>query len=250
MIDDDIALGTGNLFLNVTGNVSQNAGDTITAAGLALMVTGTTTLTDPGNNVTTIAANTGNTINYIDVDALTVGTVAALGMSISGITTSNGDVVIIAGAQLGGQLTVRPTSSIRAIISRFALLIPRMWRWTTCLSLVATLFAHPNGAVTLQAGDDIDLQTLLIVSAGTILTINGDVDAVDPDSNSGATINIDGTISSTGGTFINSGSDNDTINIAPTFDPTGTPVRPTLDGITGEVIVNSGGNEAGNDKKA
>ena len=36
-----ITLGTGNLFLNVTGNVTQNAGDTITAAGLALMVTGT-----------------------------------------------------------------------------------------------------------------------------------------------------------------------------------------------------------------
>ena len=52
------------------------------------MVDGTTTLTDPGNNVTTIAANTGNTINYTDADGLTVGTVAALGMSISGITTS------------------------------------------------------------------------------------------------------------------------------------------------------------------
>ena len=75
LVNDDIALGTGNLFLNVTGNVTQKAGDTITAAGLALMVTGTTTLTDPGNNVTTLAANTGGTINFTDVDALTVGTV-------------------------------------------------------------------------------------------------------------------------------------------------------------------------------
>ena len=55
-------LGTGNLFLNVTGNVTQKAGDTITAAGLALMVDGTTTLNDPANNVITLAANTGGTI--------------------------------------------------------------------------------------------------------------------------------------------------------------------------------------------
>ncbi len=79
LVDDDIALGTGNLFLNVTGNVSQNAGDTIIAAGLALMVTGSTTLTDPANNLTTIAANTGDTINYVDADGLTVGTVGRAG---------------------------------------------------------------------------------------------------------------------------------------------------------------------------
>ena len=47
-IDEDISLGSGNLFLDVAGNVTQQAGDTITAAGLALMVDGTTTLTDAG----------------------------------------------------------------------------------------------------------------------------------------------------------------------------------------------------------
>ena len=60
----------------MTGNVTQNAGDTITAAGLALMVTGSTTLNEPGNDVNTLAANTGGTIHFTDVDGLTVGTVS------------------------------------------------------------------------------------------------------------------------------------------------------------------------------
>ena len=41
------------------------------------------------------------------------------------------------------------------------------------------------------------------------------------------------------------GWDNDVINIAPTSDPLVLPTQPTLDGITGEVTVDSGDNEAG-----
>ena len=104
VIDDDIALGSGNQFLSVTGNVSQNAGDTIRAAGLALMVGGTTTLTDAANNVATIAADTTGTLNYADQDALTVATVAALGMTITGVTNNGvGAGTIIRSA---GTLTV------------------------------------------------------------------------------------------------------------------------------------------------
>ena len=70
IIDDDIDLGTGNLFLGVTGNVTQQAGDTITAAGLALMVSGDTTLNE-ANDVDTLAADNGGSIQFTDVDDLT-----------------------------------------------------------------------------------------------------------------------------------------------------------------------------------
>ena len=51
LIDDDIDLGAGNLLLDVDGNVTQGAGNTIVATGLALQVTGTTTLDEEDNNV-------------------------------------------------------------------------------------------------------------------------------------------------------------------------------------------------------
>ena len=74
MITEAIKLGSGNLFLDVAGNVTQTTTGTITAAGLALMVDGNTML-GLGNNVATLAANTGGTIFYNDSDGLTVGTV-------------------------------------------------------------------------------------------------------------------------------------------------------------------------------
>ncbi len=150
LVDDDIALGTGNLFLNVTGNVSQNAGDTIIAAGLALMVTGSTTLTDPGNNLTTIAANTGDTINYTDANALTVGTVAALGMSITGITTSNDSVKLTS----GGNLLVDDDIALGT----------------------GNLFLNVTGNVSQNAGDT-------IIAAGLALMVTGSTTLTDPANN-------------------------------------------------------------------
>ena len=44
MITEAIKLGSGNLFLDVAGNVTQTTTGTITAAGLALMVDGNTML--------------------------------------------------------------------------------------------------------------------------------------------------------------------------------------------------------------
>ena len=96
MITEAIKLGSGNLFLDVAGNVTQTTTGTITAAGLALMVDGNTML-GLGNNVATLAANTGGTIFYNDSDGLTVGTVSENAspatMMIPGITTTNNDDV-------------------------------------------------------------------------------------------------------------------------------------------------------------
>ena len=63
-------------------------GDTIRAAGLVLTGTGPFTLTDAGNDVTTLAASTGETVSYPDANALTVGSVIVLGVTTMGITTT------------------------------------------------------------------------------------------------------------------------------------------------------------------
>ncbi|MGI9471063.1 MAG: beta strand repeat-containing protein, partial [Rubripirellula sp.] len=71
-INESIQLAAGDLFLAVTGNVTQSAPGTIMASGLGLMVDGTTTL-ELGNDVETLAASTGGTIFYNDVNGFTIG---------------------------------------------------------------------------------------------------------------------------------------------------------------------------------
>src|SRR5207302_760878 len=72
---DDMMLGSGNLTLNVTGNVTQVAGNVITAAGLQLLVSLRDALPICGNNVATLAASYNGTIGYTDASSLTIGTV-------------------------------------------------------------------------------------------------------------------------------------------------------------------------------
>ena len=109
-IEQAIGLGTGDLFLDVAGNVTQATPGTITAAGLGLMVDGNTRL-QLGNDVDTLAANTGSTILFNDVDGLTIGTVTVLDgtadqMQLAGITTSNDDVKLIVGDAAGENLSI------------------------------------------------------------------------------------------------------------------------------------------------
>src|SRR5258706_4731606 len=72
---DDISLGSGNLTLNVTGNVTQTSGNVITAGGLQLLGSGSVHLDEPANNVATLAASYSGPISYTDANALVVGTV-------------------------------------------------------------------------------------------------------------------------------------------------------------------------------
>src|SRR5256886_16166983 len=65
---DDITLGSGNLTLNVTGAVTQTAGNVITAAGLQLLGSGSVHLDEPANNVATLAANYSGPISYTDAN--------------------------------------------------------------------------------------------------------------------------------------------------------------------------------------
>src|SRR5205823_4488486 len=70
-----VALGAGDLTLNINGDVSQTASGGITAAGLQILGTGTVRLDSAANNVTTLAANHSGSISYLDADSLTVGSV-------------------------------------------------------------------------------------------------------------------------------------------------------------------------------
>lgn len=107
-INDDIQLGTGDLTLNVNGMVTQTAGDSITAGGLLLLGTGTITLDDVGNDITTLAAGYNGTISFTDANTLVIGTVTddRSGMFARGLTTSNDDVQLTI---LTGSLTIGTT---------------------------------------------------------------------------------------------------------------------------------------------
>ena len=101
-----VNLGSGDLFLAVAGNVTQTAA--VNAAGLGLMVSGSTILQNPANDVDVIAANNVGVTLFTDVDDLTVGSVLVDGMTVTGIITSNADVKLSA----DGDLTIEKAISI------------------------------------------------------------------------------------------------------------------------------------------
>src|SRR2546430_1862534 len=75
-IGQAITLGSGNLTLVDTGNVTQSASGIITAAGLQLMGAGSAHLDNSANDITTLAASFSGAISYTDASGLTVGTVS------------------------------------------------------------------------------------------------------------------------------------------------------------------------------
>src|SRR2546430_1342441 len=89
-------MGDGNMTLNITGNVTQTAGNVITASGLQLLGRGSIHLDESGNNVTTLAANYSGWISYTDANTLIVGTVTDTAMSpgttTHGISSGGNDV--------------------------------------------------------------------------------------------------------------------------------------------------------------
>ncbi|MCC6418841.1 MAG: hypothetical protein IT429_11450 [Gemmataceae bacterium] len=90
----NVSAGTGTIQLNAAG-VVENAGASVGAAGLLLRGAGTFTLAQ-GNAVAILAAAASGPINFVDVDALTIGTVAGA----AGIGTGGGDLTLSAGGLL------------------------------------------------------------------------------------------------------------------------------------------------------
>ncbi len=185
-IDDDIMLGTGNLFLDVTGNVTQQAGDDITANGLGLMVDGNTTLDNAGNNVVTLAADNMGTLTYRDADTLTIDTVTVDGMTVTGVFTIDDDVTINV---LAGNLNIVQAVNTRGgnLVANAAADITSTVPGTVTTS--DTVANQDSGTVQLTAGQNVALQ--------------GTVDSSGFD-NAGGTENSDGgdiTITATAGSI-------------------------------------------------
>src|SRR5438552_3401900 len=64
-------LGSLNFSLIVVRNITQISGNVILASGLQLLGSGTVTLNDTGNNVSTLAATYNGPIAYTDSNTLT-----------------------------------------------------------------------------------------------------------------------------------------------------------------------------------
>ena len=94
-----VSTNGNNLSLNVNDSLSQQAGANIVASGLEVdSSAGTVTLTNAGNNVTTLAMNTNDTSAYRDTNAFSVGSVGGT----TGISSSGHDVSL----QSGGAMTL------------------------------------------------------------------------------------------------------------------------------------------------
>src|SRR2546423_1929091 len=81
-----ITLGLENVTLIVTSKMTETRRNVLPAAGLQLLGSGSVTLNDGGNNVSTLAANYNGPIGYTDANSLTIGTVTdgPSGMTASG----------------------------------------------------------------------------------------------------------------------------------------------------------------------
>lgn len=104
-VDGIVGIGASgrNVQLSAGGAVTQN--QDITAAGLELLGTNAAyTLTRTGNNIATLAANTGS-VNYVDSNAVAVGTVNTAGITTTGaaqVRTVTGNLTVDQGVTAGG----------------------------------------------------------------------------------------------------------------------------------------------------
>lgn len=111
--------GTGTIRIVSAGAVNQTAGS-ISATGLGVRAAGAVTL-NQSNSVTTFAASSsggGSAVQYTDASGLDLGTISALGAfsATSGVTTSNGDVLV----STGGALTIPQSISAGTGTARLA----------------------------------------------------------------------------------------------------------------------------------
>ncbi len=110
---------TLSLFTN-TGDISQAAGASLTIASLLVIATGTITLGDPGNTVSTLAAGGVQGLTFVNSTSLTLGSVdtgiesLVSGGAFTGGATSLGNIQITAGGA-GSLLTVSDPISSRFV---------------------------------------------------------------------------------------------------------------------------------------
>src|SRR4029450_5331884 len=84
--------GTGDtIILTAGGAVTQDANEVVHSDKLLLLGSGSFAVTDDGNDVVTLAANTTGAVAYTESNSLTIGTVNAT----SGVTTNNSPITLV-----------------------------------------------------------------------------------------------------------------------------------------------------------
>lgn len=113
-LQERVDLGQGNLLIRAEGTVSQSATGTITASGLALLVSGMTTLSQ-ANDIDTLATETQSAVEYHDIDDLHIGVVSETAspahMTISGASVDDADFKVTVEA---GNITLEQAISTGA----------------------------------------------------------------------------------------------------------------------------------------
>ncbi|MEO2016734.1 MAG: hypothetical protein ABGZ53_20450, partial [Fuerstiella sp.] len=175
-INEAVSLGTGDLFLDVTGNVTQQAGDDITAGGLGLMVDGNTTLDNAGNNVSTLAADNMGTITYRDADTLTVDSVMVDGMMVTGIFTTNDPVTINV---LAGNLNILQAVNTRGGNLQAAAAADITSSVVGTVTTTGTIANQDSGTVQLTGGQNVLLAGTVDASGFDNVTGTDDSDGGD-----------------------------------------------------------------------
>ncbi|MCA9082800.1 MAG: hypothetical protein KDA81_02035, partial [Planctomycetaceae bacterium] len=200
VLDQSLTAGSGNILLAVSGNVSQNSGDHLTAAGLALMVDGTTVLQDSGNDVSVLAAANGGETLFTDATGLTIGTVTVDSMTFAGITTTSDDVRLTTGTDLvidddvnlvGGNLLLDVAGNVTQQINDditaagLALVVDGTTTLTNSGNDITQLAANNGGATRVTTVNDLSVSSLTVdanaVSGVTTadsdvrLTVGGDL---------------------------------------------------------------------------
>jgi hypothetical protein len=148
-IQTDTGIGS-RVTLTAGGAVTQNAGVDIRTDNLQLLGAGPYTLTDPGNDVSTLAADVTGAVRFTDDRALTVGTVNGT----NGVNTMGSAVAITAGAGPGATgLTVSQAINTNTP-SSITLTADRMSLGAAVNSLFGAVVLKP-----ITAGRPIDLGT-------------------------------------------------------------------------------------------
>ena len=174
VIDDAVNVGAGTVRIATsTGGITQNSGDTITAAafGLRNAGAGNIALTE-ANDVDVFAAFnavSGATVKFLDVDGVTLGTVTADGTLFSqtiGVGTTNGHFTLHAGGTVlidddvsVGTATVRIETSTGGITQNVGDVIT---------AAVLGLRNSGAGDITLNENNDVNTVAIVNTAAGNV----------------------------------------------------------------------------------
>ncbi|XFA72719.1 filamentous hemagglutinin N-terminal domain-containing protein [Thermosynechococcaceae cyanobacterium Okahandja] len=166
-IDGALSVGTSNnLTLHSGGAVSQT--QSLAANGLELLGSGSFTLTNPSNDITTLAGNTTGVISFRDANGFAIGTVNTVGLSsdntihldaLSGVLTLDSNTPL---NSTGGSITLQAGQDIignsgSSITTQGGAIILNSDRDATnggAIRLTGTTVTSNGGDITLGGGND------------------------------------------------------------------------------------------------